>query len=57
VLLRTAVLFPDLVAIAFALNLMRAGGADVAPLLTVVVLGAIGAEIAGAALRPAEVAR
>jgi hypothetical protein len=56
-LLRTAILFPDVVAIAFALNLMRAAGPEVAPVLTVVVIGAIGAEIAGAVFRPAEATR
>jgi hypothetical protein len=57
VLLRSAVPFPDLVAIACAVNLMRAAGADVAPLLGVVALGALGAEIAGALSRPVEAVR
>ena len=54
VLLRSAVQFPDLVAIACAVNLMRAAGADAAPVLAVVVLGAIGAEVVGSVVRPVE---
>ena len=47
-------LAPDLLGIAFALNVLRAAGPDAAPALAVVAFGAIGAELLRPVVRPVE---
>lgn len=47
-----SLLSPGIVGIAFALNAMRAGGPDVASVLTIVVIGAAGSEAVAAFVKP-----
>ena len=45
---------PDILGIAFALNVLRAAGPDAAPALAVVAFGAIGSDVIAALVRPRE---
>jgi hypothetical protein len=51
-----ALISPGILGIAFALNVLRSAGAEAAPMLAVVAVGAIGSDLIGTLVKPREAA-